>query len=237
MVTINGQTFTRGQHPHWPVGSLQQVVPEAQLVLSSHFTSVALGASVVASTLVNQGMTTEPLEQTPCGASQVRDSGQQWTPSLQQTACTSRKRKQTQANGYIKQEQEAQRGPSCRGWAQCDWRWAAGSSPICGSPPWSSRWCLGGSSFGGRTRSCQDEPGGKRAPATRLGLPGAPGASAARGGWPRRDGRTSARPRCTGSPLDSSARDRCSKRPEKMENDDDGHYDLSRSGCLHWDGP
>lgn len=35
-----GQTLTRGQQPHSPVFSLQQVVPVGQLLLSSHLTSV-----------------------------------------------------------------------------------------------------------------------------------------------------------------------------------------------------
>lgn len=60
--------------------------------------------------MVNQGMTTEPLEQTPCGGSQVRDSGQQWTPSLQQTACTTREK--THGNGYINQSRRLSEGPA-----------------------------------------------------------------------------------------------------------------------------
>lgn len=56
-------TLTNGQQPHSPVRSLQQVVPEAQLLLLSHLTSVAVLGLVRALSLVNQGMTFEPLEQ------------------------------------------------------------------------------------------------------------------------------------------------------------------------------
>lgn len=38
--TANGQTLTRGQQPHSPLFSLQQVVPAGQLLLSSHLMSV-----------------------------------------------------------------------------------------------------------------------------------------------------------------------------------------------------
>lgn len=51
------QTLTSGQQPHSPVCSLQQVVPEAQLLLSSHLTSLAASGSVMALSLVNQGIT------------------------------------------------------------------------------------------------------------------------------------------------------------------------------------
>lgn len=55
--------LTSGQQPHSPDGSLQQVVPEAQLLLSSHLTSVTASGSLSALTLVNQGTTWRPLEQ------------------------------------------------------------------------------------------------------------------------------------------------------------------------------
>lgn len=80
------RTLTRGQQPHSPVCSLQQVVPEAQLLLSSHLTSVTAPGSVRALSLVNQGMAWGPFEQEERWGSQVWPLGQQWFPSLQQTA-------------------------------------------------------------------------------------------------------------------------------------------------------
>ena len=66
-----GLTLTRGQQPHSPVTSLQQVVPVAQLLLSSHLTSVTAPGSVTALSLVNQGTEWAPREQAERWCSQV----------------------------------------------------------------------------------------------------------------------------------------------------------------------
>lgn len=80
------RTLTSGQQPHSPVWSLQQVVPEAQLLLSSHLTSVTEPDTVRTLSLENQGITREPLEQEDRWGSQVCPLGQQWSPSPQHTA-------------------------------------------------------------------------------------------------------------------------------------------------------
>lgn len=83
---VGVQTLTSGQQPQPPVCSGQQVVPEAQLLLLSHLTSVTPLGSVKAPTLVNQGTTWEPLEQEERWGWQECPRGQQWFPSPQHTA-------------------------------------------------------------------------------------------------------------------------------------------------------
>ena len=51
---MGGLTFTSGQQPHSPVSSLQQVVPDAQLLALSHFTSPSMPRCTALS-LENQG--------------------------------------------------------------------------------------------------------------------------------------------------------------------------------------
>ena len=56
-------TLTNGQQPHSPVVSLQQVAPEAQLLLSSHLTSATALSSARDCSFLYQGTLRVPLVQ------------------------------------------------------------------------------------------------------------------------------------------------------------------------------
>ncbi len=204
-VKFEEQTLTSGQQPHSPDCSLQQVVPEAQLLLSSHLTSVTAPGSVRALSLVNQGTTWGPFEQEERWGSQVWPLGQQWFPSLQQTAWGTAKVTLDSLKLIIS-------FVSVWDCFNNHWPLAEDSSPICGSCSWSSRSYLWGSWFGRRTWSWPAELDWKQPDWT----PSAgPLSSAARAGWAGRACHKSAQPRYICILWGSSARDRYSTRPGK----------------------